>query len=88
MVRMKINNQLHNLMPQGHINPDHYKQHPSGVECIQIAEHFTFNIGQVYKYTWRCGLKDSEPVLRDLEKAKWYLEREIQRIQTLPCPKA
>lgn len=33
------------------INPQHYRSHPSGVECIQITEHMNFNLGkrdQVY----------------------------------------
>jgi hypothetical protein len=59
------------------INPPHYKSHPSGVECIQITEHFSFCLGNVIKYVWRAGLKGD--ALEDLKKAKWYLEREIER---------
>ena len=61
------------------INPDHYKQHPSGVECVVIAEHFGFNIGNAIKYIWRAGLKSMSP-LEDLKKARWYLDREISRL--------
>lgn len=61
------------------INPKHYKDHPSGVECITIAEHFGFNLGNAIKYIWRAGQKDD--VLQDLEKAEWYLQREINRIR-------
>ena len=57
------------------INPSHYNSHPSGVECIQIAEHMNFNLGNALKYVWRCGMKDDE--IQELEKAKWYIEREI-----------
>lgn len=56
-------------------NPPHYRQHPSGVECIQITEHFNFNLGNVIKYVWRAGLKGDAN--EDLEKALWYLNREI-----------
>ena len=31
--------------------PSHYKSHPSGIECIQIVEHMTFNLGNAVKYT-------------------------------------
>jgi len=67
-------------MPENKDNVDHplhYTQHPSGVECIEIVEYFNFNIGNVIKYCWRAGLKDDE--ILDLEKAAWYLSREIER---------
>jgi hypothetical protein len=38
-------------------NPAHYNAHPSGLECVTIAEHFTFNVGNAVKYLWRAGLK-------------------------------
>jgi len=59
--------------------PAHYTQHPSGVEAIAITEHFNFNCGNAIKYIWRAGLKSSSPV-EDLRKARWYVEREIQRL--------
>ena len=59
-------------------HPAHYTSHPSGVECITVTEHMTFCIGNVIKYCWRAGLKGSSEV-EDLEKARWYLDREIQR---------
>jgi hypothetical protein len=62
-------------------HPWHYNQHPSGTECIQVAEHFNFNLGNVIKYVWRAGLK-YETQREDLEKAAWYLRREIVRITT------
>lgn len=65
-------------------HPPHYNKHLSGVECIQITEHMNFNLGNAIKYIWRAGLK-SEDIKKDLEKAKWYIEREIKRIeQELP----
>ena len=66
------------------INPSHYKGHPSGVECITIAEHFGFNLGNAIKYIWRAGLKSAAPI-EDLRKAVWYLNREIERL-TRPAP--
>jgi hypothetical protein len=50
------------------------------VECIDIVEHFNFNVGNAVKYLWRAGLK-SPDLLEDLEKAQWYIEREIRRVK-------
>jgi len=65
-------------------HPKHYGSHPSGVECIDIVEHYNFNIGNVIKYLWRCGLKDSAPGLQDLKKAEFYLKREIANTEKSP----
>jgi hypothetical protein len=62
-------------------HPGHYNNHPSGIECIQVVEHMTFNLGNAVKYLWRNGLKDSTPALQDLKKARWYLDREIERLE-------
>lgn len=68
------------------INPDHYRSHPSGVEAIQITEHMGFCLGNAMKYIWRAGLKNDDPI-EDLEKAQWYLNREIEReLRKLPTP--
>jgi hypothetical protein len=58
-------------------NPSHYKSHPS--ECIQVTEHMNFCLGNAVKYIWRAGLKGD--ALEDLRKARWYLDREIQRLE-------
>ncbi|ODA67644.1 hypothetical protein A7A08_01679 [Methyloligella halotolerans] len=58
-------------------HPPHYTAHPSGVECITVAEHFNFNLGNVLKYVWRAGLKGDH--LEDLEKARQYLDFEIAK---------
>ena len=60
-------------------HPKHYTSHPSGVECIQVTEHMNFNLGNATKYIWRAGLKSDNPV-QDLEKAIWYIKREIDRL--------
>ena len=57
-------------------HPKHYTNHPSGIECITITEHMNFCLGNALKYIWRADLKNG---IQDLEKAKWYLEREIKR---------
>lgn len=59
-------------------SPDHYKQHPSGIECIEITRHMGFCLGNVVKYIWRAGIKNPD-TLTDLLKAKQYLEWEIEK---------
>lgn len=61
-------------------HPPHYTSHPSGVECIQITEHFNFNLGNAIKYVWRAGQKAGTLSTEDLEKARWYITREIERL--------
>lgn len=57
-------------------HPRHYNAHPSGVECIEITEHMNFNLGNAVKYIWRADNKNG---IEDLEKAAWYVNREIER---------
>ena len=58
-------------------NPKHYTSHPSGIDCIQITEHMGFCLGNAMKYVWRADLKGD--AIEDLEKAVWYVRREIER---------
>lgn len=58
-------------------HPPHYTAHPSGIECITITEHMTFNLGNALKYIWRCDLK--RDAIEDLKKARWYIDREIAK---------
>lgn len=56
-------------------HPKHYTKHPSGIECIQITEHMSFCLGNAMKYIWRADLK--RKAVEDLQKAIWYIQREI-----------
>jgi hypothetical protein len=60
-------------------HPKHYNDHPSGVECITVVEHMSFNLGNAIKYIWRAGLKNADAET-DLRKALWCIERELGRI--------
>lgn len=68
-------------------HPEYYNKHPSGIECIQIARHYDFNIGNAIKYLWRAGLKEEEGKscdikhIEDLKKAIWYINDEIAMLQ-------
>jgi hypothetical protein len=63
--------------------PPHYTSHPArcecgrGIECIQVAEHMNFNLGNAMKYIWRADLK-GDPI-ENLRKAEFYIAREIKR---------
>ena len=58
--------------------PKHYNSHPSGIEAIEITQHMNFCLGNAIKYIWRASLKNG---LEDLKKAKWYINREIERLE-------
>lgn len=60
-------------------HPPHYTAHPAGIECIAVVEHMNFCLGNAIKYIWRANEKGN--ALQDLEKARWYLDREITRLK-------
>lgn len=68
-------------------HPLHY-QSETGMEAIDVIEAFTFDLkgveafdtGNVIKYICRWKNKDG---VRDLEKAKWYLEHLINHVKNL-----
>ena len=57
-------------------HPPHYKS--GGIETIDFieAKDLNYRLGNVVKYVSRAGKKSTDPV-QDLEKALWYLQREI-----------
>ncbi len=60
-------------------NIDHPSYYNDGIEAIDYIEshHMNFNLGNVIKYATRAGLKSADAI-EDLEKAVWYLQREIK----------
>lgn len=58
--------------------PCHYDSKIQPIDFIE-AHGLNFSRGNVVKYVTRAGKKEGEPELRDLEKARWYIEREIER---------
>jgi hypothetical protein len=52
-----------------------------GIETIDFieAKQLNYHLGNVVKYITRAGHKGNE--LQDLQKALWYLEREIKNVQ-------
>jgi len=58
-------------------SPAHYTS--SGIETIDAIEAWGlgFNLGNCVKYVSRAGKKDPAKFIEDLEKARFYLDREI-----------
>ena len=60
-------------------HPSHYMS-DGGVEAIDVIDSFfhdSFHLGNVFKYIARAGRKGD--YVEDLQKAAWYLQREIGR---------
>lgn len=64
-------------------HPAHYQF--GGIEVIDAVEAWGFgegfNRGNAIKYIARAGRKNQGTEIEDLEKAKWYIEREIERLR-------
>lgn len=75
-----------NNKPDNVEHPSHYTSHPSGVECIEVARHFCFDIGNAIKYLWRAGLKKEqgmsnlEKEIEDCNKAIWYIKDHVKML--------
>nr|DAJ22936.1 MAG TPA: nucelotide kinase [Caudoviricetes sp.] len=63
-------------------HPPHYADGWSnGAEVIDLTEHLSFCAGNVVKYVCRAGRKDPGKHVEDLKKARWYIDREIERVK-------
>lgn len=60
-------------------HPRHYTQY-QGLEIIDLVEQMPFNRGNAVKYISRAGFKNKTTEVQDLEKAVWYIQREIRRL--------
>ena len=65
------------------IHPKHYGGKENPYEAIKVIEAWEvgFNLGNTLKYISRAGKKDN--IIQDLEKALFYLDREIQNRKKL-----
>ena len=62
-------------------NPAHYRNgFSNGAEVIDITEALSYNRGNAIKYLARAGQKDPDKEIEDLEKALWYVKRELGRV--------
>ena len=64
-------------------HPSHYTD--TKIEVMDYIEDkgFNFALGNAVKYISRAGKKDKNKTIQDLEKAEWYLNREIKRLKKL-----
>lgn len=64
-------------------HPSHYNS--GKIEVIEAIEDWGlgFHRGNAVKYVARAGKKDPSKEVEDLEKARWYLDREIERLKAL-----
>lgn len=73
------------LMSEKINHPPHYGGADNPYEAIKVIEAWElgFRLGNAVKYIARAGKKGSQ--IEDLEKARWYLDREIRLlIMALP----
>ncbi len=87
----KLDVSMENKMAKEAINhPDHYGGVNNPYEAIKVIEalNFNFHIGNVFKYISRAGKKIDElnqseqlSLLKDLKKARWYLDRYITLVE-------
>ena len=65
-------------------HPPHYRK-DSGFEAIDVIEAWGlgFSLGNVIKYISRAGKKSPELLIEDLEKSRWFLEREIAKLKKM-----
>lgn len=63
-------------------HPRHYNR--GKIEVIEFIEDqgLGFHLGNTVKYICRAGFKDESKHLQDLEKACWYLKREIELVKS------
>ena len=64
-------------------NPAHYGGKDNPYEAIKVIEAWDlgFCLGNTVKYISRAGKKGGNSELQDLEKAKWYLDRQISNLK-------
>lgn len=75
---------LENTMAKEAVNhPQHYGGEENKYEAIKVIEalNMNFHLGNVFKYISRAG-KKSDNEIQDLKKARWYLDRYIQLLES------
>lgn len=72
------------IMPDPVNHPAHYTD--GGIEVIDFIEAklLGYHLGNVVKYICRAGKKGTNMGLQDLQKARWYLDRAIEKNEINP----
>ena len=72
-------------MPEAELinHPIHYGGEDNPYEAIKVIEAWKlgFCLGNAVKYISRAGKKEGAPLLDDLKKARWYLDRCISQLE-------
>lgn len=65
-------------------HPKHYGGTDNPYEAIKVIEAWDlgFCLGNTVKYISRAGKKETDKNVQDLEKARWYLDREIEKLKS------
>lgn len=61
-------------------HPAYYAGRIEAIDFIE-AHGLNFNLGNVIKYVTRAGRKNTESAQEALQKASWYIQREIWRLE-------
>lgn len=70
--------------PESNVNhPGYYGGEENPYEAIKVIEAWElgFCLGNTVKYISRAGRKDPKKLIEDLQKASWYLNREIEHLR-------
>jgi len=62
-------------------HPAHYTTGKIEVIDFITDKQLNYCRGNIIKYVVRAGIKDAATEVEDLKKAKWYIEREIMRVE-------
>jgi hypothetical protein len=64
-------------------HPSHYGGKDDPYEAIKVIEAWGlgFHLGNTVKYISRAGKKSGQSLLQDLRKARWYIDRLIQKLE-------
>lgn len=75
-----LEQEINYCKPEAVNHPSHYGGESNPYEAIKVIEahNLGFNLGNAVKYILRAGKKGNAK--EDLEKAVWYLKREIGRL--------
>ena len=68
-------------VPNNVAHPSHYTSGAIEVKDFTNAWNMNFNLGNVLKYIVRAGRKKDVDPLEDLQKARQYIDFEIERVQ-------
>ena len=82
LVRMWLEKKCKDNPPADNVNhPSHYTS--GKIEVIDFIEdkELGFHLGNAVKYISRAGRKNPDKIVEDLQKAVWYINREIGRLE-------